>query len=163
MAYLTEDQYDRRRENAAKRNADNEAILIEAGWSESDAELISKVCSLRHEMHSNMDAIVKNGSQGSEALRNLNELNIVLENRGLPVIEDLICEEDMDDMDGLIYYYGDAPADHESEEFEEWYDKEYQRIYDELSECNESVEHYLKSIDEKYGTHFAPIGAQRLY
>lgn len=163
MAYLTEGQYDRRRENAAKRNADDEAILIESGWNESDAELISRVCALRHEYHCDMDRIAKYGSEGSMALRELNEINNKLCENGLPTIEDLPCEEDMDDMDGLINYYGDAPEDHDSEDFKEWYDEEYQRIYDELSDGNAAVERYLSGIDKQYGTHFAPTGAQRIY
>lgn len=163
MAYLTEDQYDRRRESAARRNAENEEILVDAGWRESDAELISRVCALRHEYHCNIEGIAKCGTEGSMALRELNELNDKLCENGLPTIEDLPCEEDMDDMDGLIYHYGDAPEDHDSEEFNEWYDEEYKRIYDELLEGNTAVERYLKSIDEKYGTHFAPTGAQRIF
>lgn len=164
MAYLTKDQYDRRRENAAKRNAANEEILVEAGWAEADAELISRVCALRHEFHCNMDRIAEFGREGSMALRELNELDEKLSDRGLPTIEGLPCEADMDCMDGLTYYYGeDVPEDHDSEEFREWYNEEFDRILDELNEGNNAIERYLKSIDDKYGTHFAPTGAQRIY
>ena len=70
--------------------------------------------------------------------------------------------EDLDDMDGLIYYYGeDVPEDHDSDEFKEWYNNEYKRVYDELSELHDSIEKYLKEIDEKYKTSFWPTGALR--
>lgn len=164
MAYLTKEQYDKRRDNASNRNAENEEILVDAGWAESDAELISRVCALRHEFHCHMEDIAKYGSQGSEALRELNELDGILYDRGLPTIEGLPCEEDMDDMDGLTYYYGDdVPEDHDSEEFWEWYNENFDRILDELNDGNNAIERYLKSIDDKYGTHFAPTGAQRIF
>ena len=60
---------------------------------------------------------------------------------------------DADDMNGLIYEYGDdVPEDHNSQEFQDWYDDNYARIYSELEGINKNIEKYLSSIDAKYGT-----------
>ena len=57
MAYLTKEQYDYRRNAAAVRAADNEQIAVEHGMTEEQAELISNLCALRHELHTNMDKV----------------------------------------------------------------------------------------------------------
>ena len=63
-----------------------------------------------------------------------------------------------------MYYYGEGvPEDHDSDEFKEWYNNEYKRVYNELSELHDSIEKYLKEIDEKYKTSFCPTGALRKF
>lgn len=59
MAHLNQKQYDYRRESAAARNSTNEEIAVQNGMSEEQAELISKLCAIRHEFHCNMDSLTK--------------------------------------------------------------------------------------------------------
>lgn len=163
MAYLSKGQYNYRRESAARRNAENEQIAIENGMSEEQAELISKLCSLRHEMHMNMDAIVKGDDKASEIMQDFVALEGQMQDAGLTDFNVSDSLSELDDMNGLIYEYGeDVPQDHDSKEFQDWYDDEYQRIYDDLSSIHDSIESYLSSIDKKYKTSFCPTGALRV-
>ncbi len=162
MAYLNKEQYEYRREAAAARNVKNESIAVDNGMTEQQADLISRLCSLRHELHCSMDDIVK----GNDVAKDIRERFASLEDKmgesDLPELGVSGWLEDLDDMDGLIYYYGeDVPEDHDSDEFKEWYNNEYKRVYDELSELHDSIEKYLKEIDEKYKTSFWPTGALR--
>lgn len=55
MAYLNKEQYEYRHETAAARNAKNESIAVENGMTKEQADMISRLCSLRHELHTNID------------------------------------------------------------------------------------------------------------
>jgi hypothetical protein len=65
MACLNKKQYDYRRESAAARNLNNEEIAVEHGMSEEQAELISKLCSIRHNFHCNIDSLAKSSEDNS--------------------------------------------------------------------------------------------------
>lgn len=54
MAYLTKEQYEYRRESAARRNIHSVAVAVEHGMTEKEAELICELCSTRHEMLCNI-------------------------------------------------------------------------------------------------------------
>lgn len=162
MAYLNKEQYEYRREAAAARNVKNEKIAVDNGMTEQQADLISRLCSLRHELHCSMDDIVKGNDVAEDIRERFASLEDKMEESGLPEFGVSGWLEDLDDMDGLMYYYGeDVPEDHDSDEFKDWYNEEYQRIYNELSNIHDSIEHYLKEIDEKYKTSFCPTGALR--
>lgn len=162
MAYLNKEQYEYRREAAAARNVKNEKIAVDNGMTEQQADLISRLCSLRHELHCSMDDIVKGNDVAEDIRERFASLEDKMEESGLPEFGVSGWLEDLDDMDGLMYYYGEGvPEDHDSDEFKEWYNNEYKRVYDELSELHDSIEKYLKEIDEKYKTSFCPTGALR--
>lgn len=159
MAYLNQRQYDYRRESAAARNLNNEEIAVENGMTEYQASLISKLCAIRHNFHCNIDRIVK--SADNDSMSDIVEIEKSINESGLPELG--ICEYllDIDDLDGLIYEYGDDVPEHDSQEFQDWYDDNYARIYSELEEINNNIEIYLSNIDAKYGTHWCPTGALR--
>jgi hypothetical protein len=162
MAYLNKEQYKYRREAAAARNVKNESIAVDNGMTEQQADLISRLCSLRHELHCSMEDIVKGNDVAEDIRERFASLEDKMGESGLSELGVSGWLEDLDDMDGLIYYYGeDVPEDHDSDEFKEWYNNEYKRVYDELSELHDSIEKYLKEIDEKYKTSFWPTGALR--
>ena len=164
MAFLNKEQYEYRREAAAARNSKNESIAVENGMAEQQADLISRLCSLRHELHCRMDDIVKGGDCAKDLRERFASLEDKMEKSGLPEFGVSGSLADLDDMYGLIYYYGeDVPEDHDSDDFKEWYDEEYSRIYNELSNIHDSIEQYLKEIDEKYKTSYCPTGALRNY
>lgn len=160
MAYLNQKQYDYRRESAAARNINNEEIAVEHGMSEEQAELISRLCAVRHEFHCNIDNIVK--SADNDSMSDILEIEKSINESGLPEL-DISMLLDIDDLDGLIYEYGeDVPEDHDSEEYRDWYDDNYARIYSELEEINKNIEKYLANIDSLYGTHWCPTGTLRV-
>lgn len=161
MAYLNQRQYDYRRESAAARNLNNEEIAVEHGMSEEQAEIISKLCAIRHEFHCDIDKIVK--SADNDSMSDIVEIEKSINESGLPELDIVSMLLDIDDLDGLIYEYGnDVPEDHDSQEFQDWYDDNYARISSELEGINKNIEKYLSNIDAKYGTHWCPTGALRV-
>lgn len=161
MAYLNQRQYDYRRESAAARNLNNEEIAVENGMTEYQAELISKLCAIRHEFHCNIDNIVK--SADNDSMSDIVEIEKSINKSGLSELDIVSILLDIDDLDGLIYEYGDdVPEDHDSQEFQDWYDDNYARISSELEGINKNIEKYLSNIDAKYGTHWCPTGALRV-
>lgn len=161
MAHLNQKQYDYRRESAAARNLNNEEIAVEHGMTSEQAELISKLCAVRHEFHCNIDNIVK--SADNDSMSDIVEIEKSINESGLPELDIVSMLLDIDDLDGLIYEYGnDVPEDHDSQEFQDWYDDNYARISSELEGINNSIEKYLSEIDAKYGTHWCPTGALRV-
>lgn len=162
MAYLKQKQYDYRRESAAARNLNNEEIAVEHGMSEEQAELISKLCAIRHDFHCKIDSIVKGGDDNSIS-DEIENIEYGINESGLPELDIVSMLLDIDDLDGLVYEYGeDVPEDHDSEEFQNWYDDNYARIYSELEEVNKSIEKYLANIDNQYGTSWCPTGQLRI-
>lgn len=161
MAYLNKAQYDYRREAAAARNLSNEEIAVHNGMTSEQAELISKLCAIRHEFHCNIDNLVK--SADNDSMSDILEIEKSINESGLPKFDIVSMLLDIDDLDGLIYEYGeDVPEDHDSEEYRDWYDDNYARIYSELEEINKNIEKYLANIDSQYGTHWCPTGQLRI-
>lgn len=162
MAYLNKRQYDYRRESAAARNLNNEEIAVQNGMTSDQAELISKLCAIRHDFHCNIDSIVKGGDDNSIS-DEIENIEYGINESGLPELDIVSMLLDIDDLDGLVYEYGeDVPEDHDSEEFQNWYDDNYARIYSELEEVNKSIEKYLANIDNQYGTRWCPTGQLRI-
>lgn len=163
MAKLTKEQYAYRRESAARRAADNEAIAVEHGMTEEQAELISKLCTLRHELHSNMDKVTSNDSQ-LDIKGQLVELAREFDEAGLPQVPCIPIAEgdyiDIDSLDELLEC--DVWSESHSEEWQCKYDDEYCRIYNELSDLNKEIEKYLAEIERQYGTKWCPTGALRI-
>lgn len=161
MSYLNQKQYEYRRESAAARNLNNEEIAVEHGMTSEQAELISKLCAIRHEFHCNIDNIVK--SADNDSMSDFVEIEKYINESGLPELDIVSMLLDIDDLDGLIYEYGnDVPEDHDSQDFRDWYDDNYARISSELEGINKNIEKYLSNIDAKYGTHWCPTGALRV-
>lgn len=162
MAYLNHKQYDYRRESAAARNLNNEEIAVEHGMSEEQAELISKLCAIRHNFHCNIDSLAKS-SEDNSIFDEIENIEDAINESGLPQLNVASMLLDADDMNGLIYEYGDdVPEYHDSQEFQDWYDDNYTRIYSELEEVNKSIEQYLANIDNQYETSWCPTGQLRI-
>ena len=107
------------------------------------------------------EEIVK--SADNDSMSDIVEIEKSINESGLPELDIVSMLLDIDDLDGLVYEYGeDVPEDHDSEEFQNWYDDNYARIYSELEEINNNIEIYLSNIDAKYGTHWCPTGALRV-
>lgn len=112
MAYLNKEQYEYRREVAATRNLKNEQTAIENGMTENQADLISRLCSLRHEYHCNLAAYTKDSESREDIRRNFARIEEEISKEGLPELDIVNTFDEVDDMDGLIYYYGDCMRSH---------------------------------------------------
>lgn len=163
MAHLTRQQYDRRRENAAQRAIDNEQTAQQNGMTAEQAELISRLCSLRHELHTNTDHVVK--SDEKRIKKSILYVNADIEESGLDPMDFVpSSKDDYIDIDTIeeMYEWDEVPEPG-TDEWQEWYDDNYQRIYDELETLNKNIEAYLAEIDNKYNTSYCPTGALRIF
>ena len=163
MAYLSKEQYAYRREAAARRAADNEQIAVEHGMTEKQAELISELCRLRHELHTNMGKVA--ASDADLCIKSkLVKLNAAIRESGLKPAECMPSDEsdyiDIDDINEL-YEYDEWPESG-TQEWQDKYDDEYARICSELEQLNGDIEKYLAEIDKQYGTSWCPTGALRI-
>ena len=102
---LNKAQYNYRSESAARRNATNEQKAVEHGMTEIQAETISSLCALRHELHTNMDAVAKSDAD-LRVKAQLVKANAAIRESGLtpcpciPAYEDDYI--DIDDIDELL-------------------------------------------------------------
>ncbi len=163
MAYLNKEQYAYRRESAERRNADNEVVAVEHGMTEEQAGLISDLCRLRHELHTNMDAVTRSDDLRIKA--QLVVANAAIKESGLTPVPCIPTGDgdyiDIDDIDELLEIE-DWPESGTDEWQEKW-NEEYSRIYDELEQLNSDIEKYLAEIDRQYGTAWCPSGALRIF
>jgi hypothetical protein len=111
MAILKYDDYQRRRENAAKRMIDNSK---NENLTEEQHEALAELCKIRHEIHSNKKNVII--SDDDNYKHKLIEINMKLVELGLPYMKFIPCGEgdyiDIDTIDGL-YEYGEPPEDDE--------------------------------------------------
>ena len=163
MAYLKKEQYEYREKAAARRAADNEQIAVEHGMTEEQAELISELCRLRHELHTNMDKVTINDSY-IKIKPELVDIARKIDDAGLPQVPCIPVAEgdyiDIDDIDEL--FECDEWPESGTQEWQDKYDDEYARIYGELEQLNSDIEKYLAEIDKQYGTKWCPTGALRI-
>lgn len=164
MAKLNKEQYYRRAVNAERRKANNEEIAISNGMPEHWAELIFTLCRVRHEMHCNIDKLVKSSECDAMDIRNsIVEVNSELRESGYDYIDSLPSSVgDYIEIDSIddIYEIEDLPSD--DDEREKYLSEKYDEIYEQWSAVNTNIETYLLSIDKKYGTKWCPTGIQRM-
>ena len=163
MAYLKKEQYEYRERAAARRAADNEAVAVEHGMTEEQAELISDLCALRHELHTNMDKVTVSDNDLRIKTR-LVKQNAAIRESGLKPAECMPqWEDDYIDIDDINELYEcDEWPEPGTQEWQDKYDDEYARIYSELEQLNGDIEKYLAEIDKQYGTKWCPTGALRI-
>lgn len=164
MAKLNKEQYYRRAVNAERRNTNNEEIAISNGMPEHWAELIFTLCRVRHEMHCNIDKLVKSSEfDAIEIRQSIVKVNSELRESGYDYIDSLPSSVgDYIEIDSIddIYEFEDLPSD--DDEREKYLSDKYDEIYEQWSKVNNNIETYLLSIDKKYGTKWCPTGIQRM-
>jgi hypothetical protein len=137
---------------------------MKSGITEEQADLIIELCSFRHEFHCNMGSIVND--QGNW-LREFDSLNERLHDAfGFWV--DAPNTDEIDDMQvatepDYAEETGMPDRDADEDAWQDWYDDTFSHIQDQLSALHDSMEDYLRKIDEKFGTSFCPTGALRIY
>ena len=152
MSILNKDQYQRRAENSAKRMENQKQI---SSLTEEQHDAIAQVCSMRHELHSNLDALLISESVNFSTFNswlssdNEDSFNMILKNVGI-------------DND-LSWSPEDLPADDSMwSEFYSDYDEFYENEYEVASNIHLYIENFLRKIDEEHGTSYAPTGFQRI-
>lgn len=160
-----------------KRNRENEEIGLENGLTENQIEAIEDICRLRHEMHcTNASSVVSQNDNIDKCLREINEL---IEENDLPEIdvdeytyaEDWLTDFDWNELDDETrpQYYEQAKKKIGSDNEDDLYNLAYALFFDDavfvcadiIGKINDRIEHWLKNIDEKYGTKYEPTGSQR--
>lgn len=161
MAYLTKDDYFRREQAAARRmqrNAENPAL------TEAQHDALATLCAVRHELHSTPrvgDVLFNEEDPGYSRLwaileteNQTNEVLTALTEAGLPAMDWTCDGVEYDSMLMWKEVYGTEATEDEIEDA-------VMGLYDLARAFNDTCEAYLRGIDNKYGTNYAPTGALR--
>ncbi len=164
MAKLNKEQYYRRAVNAEQANANNEEIAISNGMPEHWAEIISTLCRVIHEMHCNIDKLVKSSELDAMEIRqSIVEVNSELRESGYDYIDSLPSSVgDYIEIESIDFIEDTEDLPSDDDEREEYFSDKYDELYEQWSEVNNKIEKYLLSIDKKYGTKWCPTGIQRM-
>lgn len=156
---VSKEGYERKREWAARRMKENKKIET---LTETQHEALEELASIRHEIHSNKKSVIISDDQGLK--KKLIKVNEWLLNSGLTPMEFVpTSNEDYIDIDTIdeLYEIEDVPED--DDERADWYDENYMRISGELEDLNTQIEDYMRKIDARYGTNYAPSGMSRVF
>lgn len=156
---VSKEGYERKREWAARRMKENKKIKT---LTETQHEALEELASIRHEIHSNKKSVIISDEQGLK--KKLIKVNEWLLNSGLIPMEFVpTSNEDYIDIDTIdeLYEIEDVPED--DGERSDWYDENYIRISGELEDLNTQIEDYMRKIDARYGTNYAPSGMSRVF
>lgn len=150
MAKLTKEQYQKRNENAVHKHEKNKKITT---LIEKQHKIIAEVCTMRHKIHSSDDELYNTESLFSnEATIWLEEINLRLINAGLTKIENIPHVEDIPSTEDK--YHGIIEEEEEEENIENFYTI--------MEELNNSIEQWLRIIDNEHETNYCPIGTHRM-
>lgn len=111
-------------------------------------DTIERIKRLRDELNWNEHRIIMGGNPyfSAKLIQEAESIDIAAEQCGLDRLNiDRLIE--LDDIDGLTYDYGvDVPEDHNSAEYEEWKEQEYNRIREELHGIINTIDDYLAEL-----------------
>ena len=109
---------------------------------------IERIKRLRDELNKNEHRIIMGGNPDKmkNLIREVESIDIAAEQCGLDRLNiDRLIE--MDNIDGLTYEYGvHVPEDHNSAEYEDWKEQEYNRIREELHRIINIIDDYLAEL-----------------
>lgn len=149
---------ERREWSARRRHIENIEKGMENGMTEDQGDVIARLCSLRHEIHSNQRRIAMSNSEVFKRLILLNGELYEQFGEYIPSVptdfNDYIDIDDIEILDEL----GEVPED---DTRDEWIDDKIGEIIEELEKLNDEIEDFIQHIDEKYGTSFAPTHTHR--
>lgn len=171
MAILTKEQFAKRRENAARRNAENTEKAIINGLPREIGETIEWLCNRRHWFHC-LDVESVYNSESTEYgnfyhfLQKEDDEIIKLEEyfqKPVFIVSQLTIEALPTDYD-----WSQCLDDEEKENIYNDNEEEYRleslnKIMDFKNNINNQIEKFLNDIDAQYKTHYAPTGNQRIY
>lgn len=151
MGSVSKEGYERKREWAARRMAENAEI---ESLTEEQHEYLAKLCNFRHELHTSWRSAFNPYS--AEFSRFSREISEYSDN------QDLIYEG--------MKLFGKAPFaatdyptfDSYEEDGYEDYDEAFDAACEEFRKINSDIESFLLEIDKEHGTDYCPSGATRL-
>jgi len=160
MAYFTKEQYEAKREYAARVSASNEEILANARVSDDDIETLIKLSHTRHKLHCARGEELRRlfdevGTQYSCDKTLVDFANEIAEKYNLPNIPaPYIPEVDASDDNYLIAEYFDISEEElEARDFEIYND-----IYELWEEAKNKVSHDIRVffyyVNDRFGTDF---------
>jgi hypothetical protein len=164
--YYSKDIYQRKEEWAAKRmakNAENENL------TEEQHDALADLCRLRHEFHTSLDNIAT-GNDNNNVKRHLEEVNDRLDDLNLGRCKAIDDVQELADMNTVVEFKDDydCPKEEDFENdddyqkaYDDWRDDMYTEVYNDFNNINNEIETYLRNIDKKYGTNYAPSGMSR--
>lgn len=170
MAILTKEQFEKRNENAAKRNAENTNIAVENGLPREIGESLEWLCNRRHWFHSlaaehgfnsegtEFDAFydfLRQNDENFKTLRDFFHTNI-FEMDEL-AIDMLPCDADWFDV------FDQKDKEYHNNDFNNFKQFTCEQISEIKERINGEIEKFLQSVDDKYNTHYKPTGNQRIY
>lgn len=160
MARLSASEYEKRKANAELKMAKNALVL---SLTEEQHDALATLCAARHNMHSSMDSCAKSTENG--LLQDIIRANGEIRKAGLAPIPDIGTDDgdDFIDIDTIALARELENMDVDDEGYSTWEEETYERIIEELESLNQTIEQYLAKIDAKYGTQYAPTGAQRIF
>lgn len=123
--------------------------------TEEQEILVARLCSFQEELHCKREYIIRCGNKDNDIFDELVYIEEELLDCGLPKLDvtGRLCTVNY--MEGLIHEYGkDVPKDHNSKEYQEWYDINYHKISKELEDIENIIEQYINDIEKKSGTLF---------
>ena len=148
----------KRAENAAKRmlqNKEKKGFL-----TEDQHDALANLARVRHNLHSNLEALAHGTDSGRDIERDLIRANNRLYEQGIPVEGIPYDEADYFEIDNLDDERNFA-HDNGTELSAEDEDEIVANALREWDKVNFRIEDYLRKIDEQNGTDYAPTGAQR--
>ena len=155
MGYVNKEGYERKREYAARKHAEQKENCNTL--TEDQHDVISWLCGVRHYIHTHMEAYYNSEHSDHCTLYNYiygdSRINAELVRVGLPVIQWTIDE--FDTISDFDYYEGLT-------DFEDC-ETAKEAAYTQISILHNQIEDYLYSIDKKHHTEYAPTGATRIY
>ena len=154
MAYLDKEAYERKREYAAKRMAENREITT---LTDEQHDLLNELCTFRHDLHTNQkSAFNANSSDYSYYANNISKYYVG------------VSEDDLHSR--IVKAFGTAPytpIDYPTSEDYDDYGMTYEEAQEEaetlFDKINTQIENFLSDIDKKHGTNYCPSGATRIY
>lgn len=171
MAILTKEEFDKRNENASKRNAENTNIAVENGLPREIGETLEWLCNRRHWFHC-LDVESVYNSESSEYgnfyhfVQKEDDEIIKLEeyfNKPVFTVSQLTIEALPTDYD-----WNECLDDEEKENIYDDDEEKYRleslsKIMDFKNNINNQIEKFLTDIDTQFKTSYAPTGQQRIY
>lgn len=160
------DQYWKKALYAAKVNADNEEILLEAGMSEEEIEVLIDLSHIRHKLHSArsvsdelIDCYDEIGHQYSADETLVDKANRIAAKYNLPTIPNQEIPEVFidDDYDMIADYFG-VSVEEVQKDYEENTGEYHQAILLEWEKAKDKTSHDIRvffyHVNKKYNTDF---------
>lgn len=156
--------YDRKLQYVGKKMNENRTVSLENGLSEEQIEFIINACSMRHVMHTNINALYNMEHSLHSSLSNWIEelpgkaadLNLIPLKYTIN-LDNVGTAQYWDEFDGADFAEEDVcVTERARQEYEEKAINNFCTIHDD-------VENWLRQIDEKYKTSFAPTGSNRMF